>query len=386
MVNCDDLYQVSCTVVDCGRNLPASKRCIRWKFGIIDEEARSSGANGMDCKGQEHEVMLLWSVFSGKRLVQQNGEQVHFSRGKKTDGKFQVQWSDEESGFEFVVIAHAAPPIRAKENWKQFDLRCNGKSFDDMVPVCSLGIDSIDSSRNSESVLNSEVSEMKSTTCRTANEPAGERNNIEEIIQTIHADAQIISETDSPLLEENPIVEEDDNVCESDEDPPSLKNKRFSHLEEEEVDDFDDEEEVDDFDDEEEIDDFDEEEGIVVVDDDDDDVSADSMTSCLFECNWDDADDDEINPNEPPSLAAIERGNVEAKKKDPLSYEQVWGKLDPKSIAKKKPLQKSPSSVKEYEGYFKPKRGRGFSPLRKIDLTNLSKKSPLGKDRSYSEV
>ncbi len=381
MVNGDDLYQVSCTVVDCGRNLPKSKRCIRWRFGIIDEEARSNGANGMDCKGKEYEVTLLWSVTSGKRLVQLNGTQVHFSRGKRTDGKFQVQWNDEELGMEFVVIAHAAPPIRARENWKQFELRCNSKSFDDMIPVCSLGVDS--SPKNHRAALTSRVSEMKSP--KKMDDPSGAKSDIEERIHlNSDSDAQSIPETELPkaAIESDDLsIVEDDNTDylsdEIDEDRPASKSEKFSQFEEEGLD-YDasaDHASADNASEDDDDDDYDY-----------DDISEDSLTSHLFECNWNDADDDEMNPNEPPSLAAIERGNTKAKKKDPLSYDQVWGKLDSKRNANKKYSHKSPTSVKDYEGYFKQKKEREFSPMRKIDLKSLSRKTPLGKDRSYSEV
>ena len=39
------------------------------RFGFSNKEALDSGETGTACRGEEHDVTLIWSVASGKRIV-----------------------------------------------------------------------------------------------------------------------------------------------------------------------------------------------------------------------------------------------------------------------------------------------------------------------------
>ena len=49
------------------------------RFGFANPEALANGLTGTACRGEEHDVTLVWSVASGKRLVLADGHEVHYS-------------------------------------------------------------------------------------------------------------------------------------------------------------------------------------------------------------------------------------------------------------------------------------------------------------------
>lgn len=83
-------YAVDFTEENKGRHLDSTKRKITWKFGFAhppaifphlyngdeyvgfsDERAdlAQEGKVGVDCRGREHEIVLVWSLVSGKAHV-----------------------------------------------------------------------------------------------------------------------------------------------------------------------------------------------------------------------------------------------------------------------------------------------------------------------------
>jgi len=131
-------YLVDFTSVQSGRRLAATKRRVRFRFGFSNREALASGRTGIDCRGSEHDVTLVWSHTSGKRLVVADGKEVHFSVGKVNQGKFQFAWNM-RGNHTLKLIAHASPPLQAKKGWRQFDLLLDGWSVFDMPKIYELG-------------------------------------------------------------------------------------------------------------------------------------------------------------------------------------------------------------------------------------------------------
>lgn len=135
------MYQVSFTAFDCGRNIAKSKRCIKWRFGFPSEQdTHQENVKAKYSRGEEHEVTLVWSITSGKRLIKFDGEQIHFSRGKRTE-KMEYVWNWND--IELEIIAYAAPPIRAIEGFCLNDLKMNGRSFNALSEIYEIGIDHI---------------------------------------------------------------------------------------------------------------------------------------------------------------------------------------------------------------------------------------------------
>jgi len=132
-------YLVDYTSVLSGKRVAATKRRVRFRFGFSNKLALASGATGMECRGCEHDVTLVWSHTSGKRLVVADGKEVHFSVGKPTQGKFEHAWSM-RGGHTLKLVAHASPPLKAPQpEWKQFDLQLDGMSVFDMPRIYELG-------------------------------------------------------------------------------------------------------------------------------------------------------------------------------------------------------------------------------------------------------
>jgi hypothetical protein len=61
------------------------------RFGFTNQQALAAGRTGVDCRGEEHDVVLIWSVTSGKRQLYMDGQEVHFSTNRSS--VFQYSWA-----------------------------------------------------------------------------------------------------------------------------------------------------------------------------------------------------------------------------------------------------------------------------------------------------
>ncbi|KAL7471431.1 hypothetical protein ACHAXS_011719 [Conticribra weissflogii] len=133
-------YQVDYVAVNCGKMVAASKRRIRFKFGYTNLEALSQGQTGQDCRGSEHDVIITWSLSSGKQAIALDGQEVFFDVGDTT--KVNQAFRD-KFGTTLHVKLHAAP-LSTKANpdpdWKQYDLLIDGISFFKMPKIYEIGI------------------------------------------------------------------------------------------------------------------------------------------------------------------------------------------------------------------------------------------------------
>ncbi len=109
----------------------------RW--GITNKEALAEGKAGVECRGYEHEVSLVWSIASGKRLIIDDGNEVHYSIGRRGEGKFQHSWTGCNSHV-LTIVAFASPPLNnSRPGFKQFDLLIDGMSYDSFPRIFELG-------------------------------------------------------------------------------------------------------------------------------------------------------------------------------------------------------------------------------------------------------
>jgi len=133
------VYQVDWSAEASGKRVSATKRRVRFRFGFSDPAAIEAGHSGMNCRGEEHEVVLVWSLTSGKQLVIADGKEVHFSLGKRTETRFETSWTM-SGGHILKVVAHMTPPVFADPTgFRQFDLFLDGFSFHDMPKIYELG-------------------------------------------------------------------------------------------------------------------------------------------------------------------------------------------------------------------------------------------------------
>jgi|AntRauTorckE5430_2_1112549.scaffolds.fasta_scaffold28881_1 hypothetical protein len=125
-------YQVDTAEKSTGKIVASSKRSSTWHYGI--SSIANGSAIGASCRGEEHEVSLGWSVTSGKRQVFHDGEEIYYSIGRRSEGKFHLAWRHSDCVFNLIATA-AIPNMKEK----QFQLRINGISFDSLPKIYELG-------------------------------------------------------------------------------------------------------------------------------------------------------------------------------------------------------------------------------------------------------
>jgi len=135
-------YQVDFVAVNCGKIMAASKRRICFRFGYTNTDALSDGKTGQECRGSEHEVVVTWSLSSGKQAIAFDQEEIFFGVGDSTQTKFSRSWED-KFGHCLQVKIHAAPmstKAAPNPNWKQYDLLIDGVSFFDTPKIFEIGV------------------------------------------------------------------------------------------------------------------------------------------------------------------------------------------------------------------------------------------------------
>jgi hypothetical protein len=139
-MNRNPVYQIDCQMTKKGKTFAATKRRVCWRFGFANREAVEAGLTGTDCRGEEHEVVLVHSITSGKQLVLADGHEVHWSKSRRMFDKFECSW-EMAGGHQLSVVAHASAPLFEKPGFRQFDLQIDGISFWDMPKMFTLGVD-----------------------------------------------------------------------------------------------------------------------------------------------------------------------------------------------------------------------------------------------------
>mmetsp|Transcript_5108 Transcript_5108/g.6405 ORF Transcript_5108/g.6405 Transcript_5108/m.6405 type:complete len:578 (+) Transcript_5108:132-1865(+) len=130
------MYQIDFDVLNCGLRIVTSKRRLRWRFGFPNPEALEQGRQGSACRGQEHDVTVLWSVTSGKRLITADGQEVT----QFTDRSGILEHSWRMYGNHIVkIVAHASPPLTKRPGFRQYQLYIDGRPFTKLPKVYELG-------------------------------------------------------------------------------------------------------------------------------------------------------------------------------------------------------------------------------------------------------
>jgi len=129
------LYQIDFLAEDIGRRIASSKRKIAWRFGFPNNRAIQRGLSGMECRGEEHEVVLIWSVTAGKRSLFHNGVEIFYAHSRGS--KFEHSWNIQD-GMVCKVIAYDFPDN--SPSGKQYDLLIHGQSFFKFPRIHELGL------------------------------------------------------------------------------------------------------------------------------------------------------------------------------------------------------------------------------------------------------
>ena len=128
-------YQINFRSKRAGKHITASKRRITFQFGFSSAKAIASGQSEVNCRGEEHEVVLIWSHISGKRELYMDGRPIHMSKGPRGNTKFQFTWGIGPHVLKIV----ANFKDQAKNFERQFDLFLDGITFFRFYKIYQLG-------------------------------------------------------------------------------------------------------------------------------------------------------------------------------------------------------------------------------------------------------
>ena len=107
------------------------------RFGFTNLEALEAGLTGQECRGEEHDISLVWSIASGKRVVHVDQQEVHYSNSRNST--FEFSWTM-RGNHVLKIVAHASPPISATPGFRQYDFFVDGLSFFSFPKVYRLNI------------------------------------------------------------------------------------------------------------------------------------------------------------------------------------------------------------------------------------------------------
>eukprot|EP00559_Dactyliosolen_fragilissimus_P000953 CAMPEP_0184855456 /NCGR_PEP_ID=MMETSP0580-20130426/699_1 /TAXON_ID=1118495 /ORGANISM="Dactyliosolen fragilissimus" /LENGTH=374 /DNA_ID=CAMNT_0027349969 /DNA_START=167 /DNA_END=1291 /DNA_ORIENTATION=+ len=111
-----------------------TKRKIKWVFGFPNAAALEAGETGMACRGEEHEVVIIWSVTSGKKVIHMDTEEIFHEVNRS--GTLEYNWTIKNHVLR--LFAQATPPMSG--DGRQYDLFIDGQSFFSMPKVYELGL------------------------------------------------------------------------------------------------------------------------------------------------------------------------------------------------------------------------------------------------------
>lgn len=131
------VYAIDFSAVACGSRIASTKRKIRWRFGFTNLEALDAGLTGQECRGEEHEIQLVWSITSGKRVVHVDNKEVHYSNNRGST--FEFSWTM-RGNHVLKIVANASAPITATKGFRQYNFFVDGLSFFSFPKVYRLNI------------------------------------------------------------------------------------------------------------------------------------------------------------------------------------------------------------------------------------------------------
>lgn len=111
-------------------------RCIR-RFGFPNLKALEEGRIGTDCRGEEHEIVIVWSITSGKRQIIMDGREIHFSSNRV--GLIDFSWNA-KGNHVLKTVCHASAPMTPVPGFRQYELLIDGQSFFRMPKVFEMGV------------------------------------------------------------------------------------------------------------------------------------------------------------------------------------------------------------------------------------------------------
>ena len=140
-------YQIQFHVQHQGKNIQGSKRVIHIRFGYANNAAISQGMSGVDCRGEEHDIVVFWSITGGKRSISMNGNEIQYEVGKRSNANrradiLEAAWRLGGHVYQLKFYAYkpsAGSPEKRNAKWKQYSLFIDGRSYFDLPQIFDLG-------------------------------------------------------------------------------------------------------------------------------------------------------------------------------------------------------------------------------------------------------
>ncbi|EJK52988.1 hypothetical protein THAOC_27654, partial [Thalassiosira oceanica] len=141
-------YQIDFSVQTLGKQVSSTKRTIHFRFGFANSVAMSQGRAGVDCRGEEHDLTVVWSITGGKRAIQMDGIEVQYQAGKRANSQrradmLEASWRVRDHVYDLLCYAYkpaAGSPEKRNPNWRQYDLKIDGRPFFDLPQIYDLGL------------------------------------------------------------------------------------------------------------------------------------------------------------------------------------------------------------------------------------------------------
>lgn len=132
-------------------------------FGFTNLSFIREGKENRNCRGEEHEIQLVWSVHSGKTRVYWNGTNIsHYFRQDQIFEEVNFSWQA-RSGETFNIVALEKSPAEGP----QYDLLVDGKSFFSFPRISQLRAANSDDVASDISLASSFGGEITSTEAMT---------------------------------------------------------------------------------------------------------------------------------------------------------------------------------------------------------------------------
>ena len=142
-------YQIEFSVQNLGKQVASTKRIIHFRFGFADPTALKEGKAGNDCRGEEHNAVVTWSITGGKRSVCVDGREMQYSAGKRLGPAqradvFEAAWGM-PGGHVCQLTCYAYKPAtgspeKRDRKWRQYNLIIDGRNFFELPQIFDLGL------------------------------------------------------------------------------------------------------------------------------------------------------------------------------------------------------------------------------------------------------
>lgn len=141
-------YQIGFNVQNAGKQMTTTKRIIHFRFGFANAQALSQGRAGVDCRGEEHDLCVTWSITGGKRLISLDGREIQYSAGKRANTArradiLECAWKMSDHIFELKCYAYkpkSGSPEKRNPKFHQYNLTIDGRSFFELPEIFDLGL------------------------------------------------------------------------------------------------------------------------------------------------------------------------------------------------------------------------------------------------------